>query len=219
LHGKSLLSSRSIGSGQTFESFPDPSLQRLYPQEAPKLDHMVSIEVRREDLLVSRADVQNLAGVFFAGYSPLMRPFVERMKMLLPEERRLGDPYVFGALRSEVAELRAHPHRILVVGRGGGVVEILRADLEQLIADRYPTFGHEGLNLPGLLFLQSSPSLQNSALQKLRQEHSFRIPEGRRTQRFVFHTIVAWLEADSDNITIEFDLDRLPQARGAECRG
>ena len=77
--------------------------------------------------------------------------------------------------------------------------------------ERYPTTGHQRLNLPGLLFLQSGPALQSASAMILRREHKLRIPDGRRTMRYIFHMGVVKLDADKEKIKIGFDLERLPK--------
>ncbi|HRW83363.1 MAG TPA: hypothetical protein P5049_07905, partial [Methanothrix sp.] len=68
--------------------------------------------------------------------------------------------------------------------------------------------------LPGLLFLQSGPVLQACTLQQLARDHGVRVPGGRRTLRYVFHTTVVSVGADRESVRIEFDLDRLPNLSG-----
>jgi len=88
---------------------------------------------------------------------------------------------------------------------------VTRAELQSLLGDKYPSADHHRLNLPGLLFLQSSPALQQSAVAKLRREHNLRIPEGRRTLRYIFHAAVTSIDADEERIRVGIDLSRLPR--------
>ena len=84
-------------------------------------------------------------------------------------------------------------------------------ELSELIGERYPTTSHHRLNLPGLLFLQSSPSLQAASAILLRREHRLNIPDGPRTMRYIFHMGVAAIDADKEKIVVVFDADRLPK--------
>lgn len=175
-----------------------------------RLMAMIMIELRKEDLLDAKLEVRNLAGTFFAGSSPLIRPFLGKLAELLPEDKRnLGTGYVFGALRSQVSAVKADSDSIRVES-SGRFSEIRRSELETMINEKYPSFGHAGLNLPGLLFLQSGPALQKASIAKLGREHGVKIPDGRRTQRYIFHSTVVSLDVDHDRIRIEFDIDRLP---------
>jgi len=140
----------------------------------------------------------------------LIRPFLGKLAELLPEDKRkLGTGYVLGALRSCVSAVRADRDAISVES-GCLRCEIRRSELETMINEKYPSFGHEGLNLPGLLFLQSGPALQSASIAKLRRLHGIKIPDGRRTQRYIFHRAVVSLDADNDRIMIEFDIDMIP---------
>ena len=99
----------------------------------------------------------------------------------------------------------------IVVKSGETVVEIRREELGELMGERYPTTSHHRLNLPGLLFLQSGPALQTASAILLRREHKLRIPDGRRTMRYIFHMGVVSLDADKEKIIVSFDLERLPK--------
>ncbi|MBN1323615.1 MAG: hypothetical protein JW986_06400 [Methanotrichaceae archaeon] len=172
---------------------------------------MITVHLSREDLARVSPEIQNLPGSFFAGASPLLRPFISKLEELLPPEvHGRGMNFAFGALRSHVEAVRAEERSIVVTGSGKSV-EISRRELEGLIEERYPTFGHDRLNLPGLLFLQSGPALQMASLAKLRT-CGVHLPDGRRTQRYIFHLIVVSLAADRDRVEIEFDLERLPSS-------
>jgi hypothetical protein len=84
-----------------------------------------------------------------------------------------------------------------------------------MIGDRYPATDHHRLNLPGLLFLQSSPGFQAAVVSKMKREHNLRFPEGRRTLRYIFHMTVTSIDADKEAIKIGLDLDRLPKIADA----
>jgi len=171
---------------------------------------MIFIEMGREDLCGTSGNINNLAGTFFAGTSPLLRPFLERLGELLPADRQgMNKGYIIGSLRAHVNSLCANQEWISVEAEGK-VVEIKRSELDEMISAKYPSFHHQSLNLPGLLFIQSGPALHAASIAKLREMHGIRIPEGRRTQRYFFHTTVVSLEADQERIRVELDLERLP---------
>jgi hypothetical protein len=46
---------------------------------------------------------------------------------------------------------------------------------------------------------------------KVRKKHNLRLPDGRRTLRYIFHMTVTSVDADKEKIKIELDLDRLPK--------
>jgi len=173
---------------------------------------MISIMVREKDLNeLTRTEVRNLPGALFAGTSPLLRPFMKKLEALLPQENRgLGDSYVLCALHSHIDRVHADGSSI-VVKSGEKEVMIRREELGELIGERYPTTSHHRLNLPGLLFLQSGPSLQAASAILLRREHKLQIPDGRRTMRYIFHMSVAAIDADKEKIVISFDMERLPK--------
>lgn len=173
---------------------------------------MISIMVREKDLNeLARTEVGNLPGVLFAGTSPLLRPFMKKLEALLPPENRgLGDSYILNALHSHIDQVHADELQIAVKS-GEMQVVILREELGELIGEKYPTTSHHRLNLPGLLFLQSSPSLQTASAILLRREHKLQIPDGRRTMRYIFHIGVAAIDADKETICVHFDLERLPK--------
>jgi len=168
--------------------------------------------VREKDLNeLVRTEVENLPGTLFAGTSPLLRPFMKKLEALLPPENRgRGDSYILNALHSHIDQVHADGSRI-VVKSGELEVIIRREELGELIEEKYPTTSHHRLNLPGLLFLQSSPSLQTASAILLRREHKLRIPDGRRTMRYIFHMGVAAIDANKEKITVIFDMDRLPR--------
>ncbi len=172
---------------------------------------MISIMVRKKDLNeLARTEVGNLPGALFAGTSPLLRPFINKLEALLPpEDMGRGDSYVLSALHSHIDQVHADESRIAVKG-GEKEVMIRREELGELIGERYPTTSHHRLNLPGLLFLQSGPGLQTASAVILRREHKLKIPDGRRTLRYIFHMSVAAIDADKEKIVIVFDMDRLP---------
>ncbi len=173
---------------------------------------MISIMVSEKDLNeLVRTEVENLPGTLFAGTSPLLRPFMKKLEALLPPENRgRGDSYILNALHSHIDQVHADGSRI-VVKSGELEVIIRREELGELIEEKYPTTSHHRLNLPGLLFLQSSPSLQTASAILLRREHKLRIPDGRRTMRYIFHMGVAAIDANKEKITVIFDMDRLPR--------
>jgi hypothetical protein len=175
---------------------------------------MISLEVTKNDLREAMTEVRNLPGTLFAGTGPLLRPFLTKLEPLLPpQERGLGKSYIFASLRTHVDTVYADSEKIKIESAGKGI-EITKNELESILGDKYPSFQHEKLNLPGLLFLQSGPALQMCTLDKLNREHDANIPEGRRALRYVFHTTVASIDANKERIKIEFDLDRLPKRKG-----
>lgn len=179
---------------------------------------MISIEIRETDLNeLTKIEVQNLPGTLFAGTSPLLKPFMKKLETLLPPENKgRGESYTLFALHSHIDEVHAGEN-IIRVKKGGNAVEISREELIRLISERYPTADHHRLNLPGLLFLQSSPSLQAASAIILRREHKLRIPDGRRTMRYIFHTSVIAMDADKEKVRISFDPGRLPRKANGSC--
>jgi hypothetical protein len=172
---------------------------------------MIAIEISREDLMnMAKTEVRNLPGTLFVGASPLLRPFMKKLEDLLPTEKRgRGDSYVLSALHSHIDEVRADEQGIMVRS-GDKSVMISKDELSALMGERYPSTDHHRLNLPGLLFLQSSPTVQACSAAMLRRQ-GLRIPEGRRTLRYIFHMAVVSIDADKDKIRIDVDLDRLPK--------
>lgn len=174
---------------------------------------MVTLTIDKKDLRDAKTEVSNLAGAFFAGTSPLIRPFMEMLESIVPADQQgRGTSYLISALRYHIRSIRADGNGIRVESEIGAV-DIPRTVLEEMIEERYPSFGHGSLNLPGLLFLQSGPAVYAASVNKLRKEHKIVIPEGRRTQRYIFHVIVRSLEADQDTIRMEIDTQRLPLSR------
>jgi len=173
---------------------------------------MISIEIREKDLKeLARTEVENLPGAFFAGNSPLLRPFLGKLEALLPAENKgLGDSYVLSSLHSYIEQVHADASQITVKSSEAEVA-ISREELAELIRKRYPTTSHHLLNLSGLLFLQSGPALQTASAMILRREHKLRIPDGHRTKRYIFHMAVAAINADREKIVVSFDMDRLPK--------
>lgn len=179
---------------------------------------MVILLIDKNDLRNAKTEVSNLAGAFFAGTSPLLRPFMDMLESIVPADQQgRGTSYLISTLRYHIRSIRADENGIRVESEIGSV-EIPRTMLEERINERYPSVGHESLNLPGLLFLQSGPAVYAASVSKLRKMHRIVIPEGRRTQRYVFHVIVRSLEADQDVIKIEVDTQRLPQISTEEPR-
>ncbi|MHC1593696.1 MAG: hypothetical protein ACXQT2_00060 [Methanotrichaceae archaeon] len=172
---------------------------------------MITVEVRNQDMVAATAQGRtNLPGTLFGGSTPLLRPFLPRLEELLPpDERGRGSNYISSTLRVHVNIVRADEERLRLES-GDRSVEITKSELESILEEKYPTFEHHKLNLPGLLFLQSGPALQACTLKKLNLDHGVKVPDGRRTQRYVFHTTVISIRADPEMIRIEFDLDRLP---------
>ncbi len=182
---------------------------------------MISIMVREKDLNeLARTEARNLPGALFAGTSPLLRPFMKKLEALLPQENKgRGDSYVLCALRTHIDQVHADESQIIVKS-GELEVMIRREELGELIGERYPTTSHHRLNLPGLLFLQSSPSLQAASAILLRREHRLHIPDGPRTMRYIFHMGVAAIDADKERIIVYFDPERLPKrADGSSVLG
>lgn len=176
-----------------------------------RMTFMITIEMGKKDLMdLAKTDVGNLPGTFFAGASPLLKPFMKKLEDLLPPEKKgRGDSYILSALHSHVDEVHADEEKIEVVS-GEKTVVIGRDELCSLMGERYPSTDHQRLNLPGLLFLQSSPAVQSSSAVMLRRM-GLRVPEGRRTLRYIFHLAVVSIDADKDVIKISLDLDRLPK--------
>ncbi len=179
---------------------------------------MISIEVTGRDLQeLAKVEVSNLPGVLYAGTSPLLKPFMKKLEELLPQEQAgRGDAYVLSALHSHIDEVHADEALIEVKG-GDKAVQIRRTELHDLLGERYPTTDHHRLNLPGLLFLQSSPTLQAACVVKLRAGHKLRVPDGRRTMRYVFHIAVVSIEANKEKIRVNFDPERLPKKADGSC--
>lgn len=177
---------------------------------------MIYVELCKEDLvLVTRTEVQNPPGMLFGGTSPLLKPFMKKLEDLLPAENKgRGDSYTLNMLYSHIGSVHADEDLIRVEGDKKAVV-ITREELATMIGERYPASDHHRLNLPGLLFLQSSPGFQAAVVSKMKREHNLRFPEGRRTLRYIFHTTVTSIDADKKDIKVALDLDRLPRMAGA----
>jgi hypothetical protein len=172
---------------------------------------MISVEVGREDLMALRVEVKSVAGTLFAGASPLLKPFMNKLEELLPPEKKgHGSAYVLSHLPAHIEHVHAEEDRIMVKG-SRMCLTISREELAAMMDEKYPSTDHGRLNLPGLLFLQSSPTLQACSLAKLRSEHHLCIPEGRRTQRYIFHVGIVSIDADQVRIKIDFDPGRLPK--------
>lgn len=175
---------------------------------------MISVEVTDEDVRDLSAEVKNLPGALFGASSPLLRPFLSRLEELLPPEKRgRGDNYISSTLKAHVEAVVADEEHIRVESQGRAV-EITRTELAAVLEEKFPTLDHQNLNLPGLLFLQSGPVLQACTLRRLDRDHGVRVPGGRRTHRYVFHTTVVSVGADRDGVRVGFDLDRLPKLSG-----
>jgi len=180
-------------------------------------DIMVSVQVTNQDLKAISTEVPNLPGTLFAGASPLFRHFLGRLEGLLPPEKRgRGPNYVSSTLSAHVESVKADENGLWIDSEDRSV-EITRDDMEEVLDEKYPSFDHQSLNLPGLLFLQSGAMLQACILQKLGRDHDIRIPGGQRTHRYVFHTTVASIRANSEMIDIVLDLDRLPALEKASA--
>ena len=179
---------------------------------------MISIEIDEKDLKdITKVEVQNLPGALFIGASPLLKPFINKLECILPSEMTgKGDSYTLVALHTRVDEVHANENIICVKGCNKDV-EISRNELSTMMYEKYPSTGHQRLNLPGLLFLQSSPAIQVVCASKLRSEYKFRIPDGRRTLRYIFHIGVVSIDADKKSIKIGFDPDRLPKKPDGSC--
>ncbi|MCR3884675.1 hypothetical protein P0O24_11290 [Methanotrichaceae archaeon M04Ac] len=175
---------------------------------------MISVEVTKQDARDLSAEVKNLPGALFGGSGPLLRPFLSRLEEILPPEKRgRGDNYISSTLKAHVDSVVADEEHIRVESEGRAV-EIARTELAAILEEKFPTLSHQNLNLPGLLFLQSGPVLQACTLQRLARDHGVKVPGGRRTLRYVFHTTVVSVGADRERVRIEFDLDRLPRLPG-----
>jgi hypothetical protein len=179
---------------------------------------MIHIEIGRKDLMdMTKIEVRNLPGSLFVGTSPLLKPFMKKLECLLPGNNvERGDSYILSALHSHVDEVHADENKICVKS-GDEIVEISREELGSIMGERYPTTDHHRLNLPGLLFLQSGPALQGATAMKLRRDHMLRIPEGRRTLRYIFHVAIVSIDADKEKIRIVLDIDRLPKRSDGAC--
>jgi hypothetical protein len=172
---------------------------------------MIYVEVRREDLKAARMEIKNLPGALFGGASPLLKPFMKKLEDILPlEQKGKGDSYTLGALHSHVKSIHADEGAIRVESDGKHV-DLTRAELLERIGGKYPTSDHGRLNLPGLLFLQSSPAIQQISIFKLKRDHGLKIPEGRRTIRYIFHLMTVSIDADQEVIRIGLDPGRLPR--------
>jgi hypothetical protein len=175
---------------------------------------MISVEVTKQDARDLSAEVKNLPGALFGVSGPLLRPFLSRLDEILPPEKRgRGDNYISSTLKAHVDSVVADEEHIRVESEGRAV-EIARTELAAILEEKFPTLSHQNLNLPGLLFLQSGPVLQACTLQRLARDHGVKVPGGRRTLRYVFHTTVVSVGADRERVRIEFDLDRLPRLPG-----
>ena len=173
---------------------------------------MIYVEVWKEDLVATiRTEVRNPPGMLFGSTSPLLKPFMKKLEELLPAEKKgRGDSYTLSMLYSHVDSVHADENLIRVESDKKAVV-ITREELATMIGERYPASDHHRLNLPGLLFLQSSPGFQAAVVSKMKREHNLRFPEGRRTLRYIFHMTVTSIDADKEDIKVGLDLDRLPK--------
>jgi hypothetical protein len=177
---------------------------------------MIYVEVCKEDLvLATKTEVRNPPGMLFGSTNPLLKPFMKKLEELLPEEKKgRGDSYAFSMLYPHINSVHADENLIRIESDEKAVM-ITRDELAALIGDRYPASDHRRLNLPGLLFLQSSPGFQAAVVSKMKGEHNLRFPEGRRTLRYIFHMTVTSIDADKEDIKVGLDLDRLPKMAGA----
>jgi hypothetical protein len=173
---------------------------------------MIYVELCKEDLvLATRAEVRNPPGMLFGGTSPLLKPFMRKLEELLPAEKKgRGDSYTLSMLYSHIDSVHADENLIRVESDEKAVV-ITKEELAAMMCDRYPASDHRRLNLPGLLFLQSSPGFQAAVMSKMRSEHNLRFPEGRRTLRYIFHMTVNSIDARKEGVKIGIDLGRLPR--------
>jgi hypothetical protein len=182
---------------------------------------MIYVRLQKKDLVTAtRIDVHNPAGMFFSSTSPLLKPFIKKLDELLPDEKKgICDSYTLSMLYSHIDSVHADENIISIKGNEK-TVDIKREELVAIIGDRYPAADHQRLNLPGLLFLQSSPGVTMAVLSKAKHEHKLQFPEGRRTLRYIFHIVTASIDADKEVIEIGLDLDRLPKrADGSEVLG
>jgi len=190
----------------------------IYISHRADVNAMICIEIRERDLQeLARTEIENLPGCLFTGTSPLLRPFMKNLEELLPAENRgRGDSYILSALHTHIDWIRADEGSV-AVGSGEKTVEISREELGELMGERYPTTSHHQLNLPGLLFLQSGPALQETCAILLRRDHHLKIPDGRRTRRYIFHSSVTAIDADKERIAVFFDMERLPKRADGSC--
>jgi hypothetical protein len=179
---------------------------------------MISIEIDKKDLKdMARVEVRNLPGALFTGTSPLLKPFIKKLEYILPSEMTgKVDSYILVSLHSHVDEVHANENKICVRGCDKDV-EISRDELSTMMHKKYPATEYQKLNLPGLLFLQSSPTIQVVCASKLRSQYRLRIPDGRRTLRYIFHIGIVSIDADKKSIKIGFDPDRLPKKPNGSC--
>jgi hypothetical protein len=173
---------------------------------------MIFVELSKKDLEAAiRTEVRNPPGMLFGGTSPLLRPFMRKLESLLPAEKKgRGDSYILTMLYSHIDSVHANGN-LIQVKNSEKSVEITRDELAAIMGNKYPASDHHRLNLPGLLFLQSSPGLQACTVSKAKNEYDIHLPEGRRTHRFIFHTIVTEIIADKESIKIGLDLEKLPK--------
>jgi hypothetical protein len=176
---------------------------------------MISVELSKKDLMsFTRIEVRNLPGMLFGGTSPLLRPFMKKLECLLPAKKQGGcDSYTLLMLYSYIDSVQADMN-LIKVKSGEMTVEITRDELVTMMANKYPASDHSRLNLPGLLFLQSSPGVQAAAVSQIKSKHNLSLPDGRRTLRYIFHTTIITIEADQERMKIGLDLDRLPIKAG-----
>ncbi len=162
-------------------------------------------------MLATRTEVRNPPGMLFGSTSPLLKPFMRKLEELLPAEQKgRGDSYTLSMLYPHIGSVHAD-EKLIRVESDEKAVAITRDELAAIVVDRYPASDHRRLNLPGLLFLQSSPGFQAAVVSKIKREHNLRFPEGRRTLRYIFHMTVTSIDADKERIKIGLDLDRLPK--------
>ena len=173
---------------------------------------MIYVEVCKEDLvLATKTEVRNPPGMLFGSTNPLLKPFMRKLEELLPAGKKgRGDSYTFSMLYPHINSVHADENLIRIESDEKAVM-ITRDELASIIGDRYPASDHRRLNLPGLLFLQSSPGFQAAVVSKMKGEHNLRFPEGRRTLRYIFHMTVTSIDADKEDIKVGLDLDRLPK--------
>ena len=190
----------------------NPSRNRYRYLVQDEIVVMISFEITKKDLMnIAKIEVKNLPGAFFVCASPLLNPLIKKLECILPAEYTgKRDSYTLSALHSHVTEVHANELAILIKGQEVQV-EIWRDELIARISEKYPFAEHQKLNLPGLLLLQSSPSIQVVSAAKLRSEHKLRIPDGRRTLRYIYHLSVVSIDADQEMIRILFDPERLPK--------
>src|SRR5512136_408685 len=108
---------------------------------------MFYVELSKKDLVTAtRTEVRNLPGMFFAGNSPLLKPFMKKLEDLLPAEKKgRGESYILHTLYSHIDSVHAD-EGLIQVKSNEKTVDITRAELAAIMEDRYPSSYHDRLN-------------------------------------------------------------------------